>query len=126
MKYSEAKQGRIFVIRLEDGEIVHEVIEAFAGEHAIRAAALIILGGSDEGSRLVVGPENGRCSPPVIPLEKVIDDVREVTGTGTIFPDDEGNPILHLHMALRQKFFDYNRVHSPGCQGMARHGSDSL
>jgi predicted DNA-binding protein with PD1-like motif len=30
MKYSEAKPGRIFVIRLEDGEIVHEVIEAFA------------------------------------------------------------------------------------------------
>ena len=99
MKYSEAKLGRIFVIRLEDGEIVHEVIEAFALEHSIHAASLIILGGPDEGSRLVVGPENGRCAPPVIPLERVLDDVREVTGTGTIFPDDEGNPILHLHMA---------------------------
>ncbi len=99
MKYSEAKLGRIFVIRLEDGEIVHEVIEAFALEHSIHAASLIILGGADEGSRLVVGPENGRGAPPVIPLERVLDDVREVTGTGTIFPDDEGNPILHLHMA---------------------------
>ena len=99
MKYSEAKLGRIFVIRLEDGEIVHEEIEAFALEHSIHAASLIILGGADEGSRLVVGPENGRCAPPVIPLERVLDDVREVTGTGTIFPDDEGNPILHLHMA---------------------------
>ncbi len=26
MKYSEAKQGRVFVIRLEDGDVVHEVI----------------------------------------------------------------------------------------------------
>ncbi|MBA3036272.1 MAG: DUF296 domain-containing protein, partial [Desulfobacterium sp.] len=30
MKYSEAKQGRIFVVRLEDGETVHEEIEKFA------------------------------------------------------------------------------------------------
>ncbi|NIT59971.1 MAG: DUF296 domain-containing protein, partial [Aliifodinibius sp.] len=30
MKYSEAKQGRIFVIRLEDGDIVHDEIERFA------------------------------------------------------------------------------------------------
>ena len=30
MKYSEAKPGRIFVIRLEDGDIVHEAIESFA------------------------------------------------------------------------------------------------
>lgn len=30
MKYSEARPGRIFVLRLEDGEIVHEVIERFA------------------------------------------------------------------------------------------------
>ncbi len=30
MKYSEAKQGRVFVIRLEDGDIVHEELEMFA------------------------------------------------------------------------------------------------
>lgn len=30
MKYSEAKQGRIFVIRLEDGDVIHEEIEKFA------------------------------------------------------------------------------------------------
>ncbi|HEC32525.1 MAG TPA: DUF296 domain-containing protein, partial [Deltaproteobacteria bacterium] len=29
MKYAEAKLGRVFVIRLEDGEIVHEVVEKF-------------------------------------------------------------------------------------------------
>jgi predicted DNA-binding protein with PD1-like motif len=26
-------------------------------------------------------------------------DAHEITGTGTIFPDDAGNPVLHLHMA---------------------------
>jgi len=31
MQYSEVKQGRIFVLRLEDGEIVHEEIERMNG-----------------------------------------------------------------------------------------------
>lgn len=35
MKYSEAKQGRIFVIRLEDGDIVHEELERFAREQSM-------------------------------------------------------------------------------------------
>jgi predicted DNA-binding protein with PD1-like motif len=98
MKYSEAKPGRIFVIRLEDGDIVHEAIESFAKEHAIRAATLVILGGADKGSRLVVGPEDGRTAP-IIPMGLTLENVHEVVGVGTLFPDDEGNPVLHMHMA---------------------------
>ena len=45
MLYSEAKLGRVFIIRLEHGEIVHEQVELFAREHAIRAAALVVVGG---------------------------------------------------------------------------------
>ncbi len=60
MKYSQAKIGRIYVIRLEDGDIIHEEIEKFAREKSIKAAALIIIGGADEGSKLIVGPEHGR------------------------------------------------------------------
>jgi predicted DNA-binding protein with PD1-like motif len=98
MQYSEAKQGRIFVMRLEDGEIVHEAIERFAREQSITAAAMIILGGADEGSRLVVGPEHGRAQP-ITPMEHILDNVHEIAGTGTLFPDEEGNPTIHLHMA---------------------------
>jgi len=47
MKYSQAKQGHIFVIRLEDGDIVHKEIERFARNQSIKAAALIIIGGAD-------------------------------------------------------------------------------
>ena len=36
MKYSQAKQGRTFIIRLEDGDIVHEEIEKFAREKSIK------------------------------------------------------------------------------------------
>ena len=60
MKYSEAKQGRVFILRLEDGDIVHEEIEKFASDHSICAAGLIILGGADQGSQLVVGPKQDR------------------------------------------------------------------
>lgn len=98
MKYSEGKQGRTFVIRLEDGDVVHEEIQTFAREKSINAAALIIVGGADEGSKLVVGPEQGRAKP-VVPMEHVLGDVHEVAGTGTLFPDEEGNPVLHMHMA---------------------------
>lgn len=98
MIFSEAKQGRTFIIRLEDGEIVHETLEKFAVDHRIKAATVIILGGADKGSRLVVGPQQGRANP-IMPMQHELYEAHEVTGTGTIFPDEGGNPILHLHIA---------------------------
>jgi len=98
MRYSEATYGRVFVIRLEDGDVIHETIEAFAQAQGIRAAALVILGGADAGSRLVVGPSQGR-GQAIVPLEHVLEGVHEVTGTGTLFPDEEGRPSLHMHIA---------------------------
>jgi predicted DNA-binding protein with PD1-like motif len=98
MRYSQAKQGRIFILRLEDGDVLHEALEKFAREHSVKAAALIIIGGADKGSKLVVGPREGR-STPVVPMERVLDNVHEVAGTGTIFPDETGDPVLHMHMA---------------------------
>ncbi|MEJ2233757.1 MAG: DNA-binding protein [Syntrophobacterales bacterium] len=102
MKYSEAKQGRIFVIRLEDGDIVHAEIERFAREKSIGAAGLIIVGGADQKSKFVVGPEKGRATP-VVPMEHVLDEVHEIAGVGTLFPDEAGNPVLHMHMACGRK-----------------------
>ncbi|MDA8403902.1 MAG: DNA-binding protein [Desulfobacteraceae bacterium] len=103
MKYCQAVQGRSFILRLEDGEILHEVIESFAGDQSIQSAALIALGGADAGSRLVVGPEHGRPKQDqankIIPMTHVLDNVHEVSGTGTLFPDAAGNPVLHMHMA---------------------------
>ncbi|MBA3037322.1 MAG: DNA-binding protein, partial [Desulfobacterium sp.] len=65
---------------------------------SITAAAMIIIGGANEGSKLVVGPENGKAKP-VNPMEHILDNVHEITGTGTLFPDDDGNPVIHMHMA---------------------------
>ena len=94
--------GRVFIIRLEDGDILHEEIEKFAAEQSVKAAVLIAVGGADEGSRLVVGPEAGR-SDPVKPMEYVLDNVHEIAGTGTLFPDEKGRPVLHMHIAAGRK-----------------------
>jgi len=102
MKYSEAKRGRTFVIRLEDGDIVHEEIERFAREQSISAGMLIIIGGADENSKLIVGPQQSRGGP-VVPMEYLLDNVHEVAGTGTLFPDESGSPVLHMHMACGRK-----------------------
>jgi len=98
MKYSEARSGRVFVIRLEDGDIVHREIEKFAEEKSINAASMIIIGGADMGSELIVGPEDGGSSP-VVPMVHKLTNVHEVVGTGTLFPDDDGKPVLHMHIA---------------------------
>ena len=98
MKYSEAQKGRVFVIRLEDGDIVHEALEQFARDNGVQAASLIAVGGADAGSRLIVGPEAGRADP-VVPVPTELSDVHEAVGTGTIFPSESGEPVLHLHMA---------------------------
>lgn len=98
MKYSEARQGRIYVIRLEDGDVIHEELERFAETHGIDSAFVQILGGADTDSRLVVGPEDGRAET-IQPMEHVLNNVHEVTGTGTLFPDETGRPVLHLHLA---------------------------
>ena len=98
MRYSEAKPGRIFVLRLEDGDVLHEVVEAFAAEKGIQRATVEILGGADNGSRLVVGPEEDRVMPP-LPQEIELCGVHEAAGVGTIFPDESGAPLLHLHLA---------------------------
>jgi predicted DNA-binding protein with PD1-like motif len=102
MEYSQAQHGRVFVIRLHDGEILHEEIERFAKQHSIRAAALIAIGGVDEGSRLIVGPQKGR-SQPITPMEHVLKRVHEAAGTGTIFPNEKGEPVLHMHIAAGRR-----------------------
>ena len=77
---------------------MHQEIEQFARDHSIEAASLIIIGGADKGSKLIVGPEREN-EMPVSSLEYVLENVHEIAGTGTLFPDQQGNPVLHMHMA---------------------------
>lgn len=98
MQYSEGTIGRIFTLRLDDGERVPDCIEQFAKEHNIKSAHCTLLGGIDTGN-IVVGPKDGE-SPVIDPILFPISDAHEVAALGTIFSDDEGTPILHMHAAL--------------------------
>jgi predicted DNA-binding protein with PD1-like motif len=102
VKFSECKPGRIFVICLENGDIVHQEIEQFARDQSIKAASLIIIGGADKDSKLIVGPK-AQAETPVSPMTYVLENVHEIVGAGTLFPDQKGNPVLHLHMACGRK-----------------------
>ena len=102
MKYSEAKKGRTFILRLEDGEIIHKEIENFAKEKKINSASIQVVGGVDKGSVLITGPKERRAKK-IEPMEHILDDAYEVTGTGTIFSNSDGEPILHLHIACGRK-----------------------
>ena len=97
MKTSEGKVGRVFVVRLEDGDRLPDAIENLAVEKDIRAASIILLGGIGRGT-IVVGPE----TPDVPPKPQTCDfqDVHEIVAVGTIFANADGKPILHLHGAL--------------------------
>ncbi len=98
MRYSEANLGRIFIIRLENGDVIHETVEQFAKDKGIKAASFFIVGGVDKDSTIVVGPEDDNASP-VNPMTLVLEKAHEVTGTGTLFPDENGNPMIHMHIA---------------------------
>ncbi len=61
------------------------------------------VGGADKGSRLITGPEHSRDEFPVRPMQHILEDASEIAGTGTIFPDEDGHPMLHMHMACGRK-----------------------
>ncbi|MFX4262317.1 PPC domain-containing DNA-binding protein [Pelotomaculum propionicicum] len=99
MKYSEAKLGRVFILRLEHGDRLPDIIEKFATEQKIRSAIVHFLGGADTGSKVVVGPEDGKAAIPR-PVVAGLPGTSEAVGMGTIFINEEGKPTLHLHSAF--------------------------
>jgi len=98
MKASEGKLGRVFVIRLEDGDKIPASIERFAEENKISVGQVILTGGIGEGD-VVVGPRRSHEMPPE-PMLVPVDGVHEVVGVGTIAPDKKGKPRLHIHASL--------------------------
>jgi len=88
--------SRIFILKLQTGEIVHETLEGFAEKNNIKSAVCLFLGGAEDQSKLVVGPKDGNALP-VEPVTALLKGVHEGCGVGTIFCDPQGKPKLHMH-----------------------------
>ena len=98
MKATEGRVGRVFVIRLEDGDVVPESIERFAAEQGVAVGHVILIGGIG-GGQVVVGPRKSDEMPPE-PMLLPVDGAHEVCAVGVLAPGPEGKPHLHIHGAL--------------------------
>ncbi len=99
MQFTQGSVGRVFLIRLEHGERMPDVLEAFAATHSISSALAVMVGGVDDGSCIVVGPEDGTVLPPT-PSVLTLCGVHEVAAVGILAPDEAGQPTLHMHAAF--------------------------
>ena len=98
MKACEGQLGRVFIIRLEDGDVVPACIEDFAETNGVSVGHVILVGGIGNGE-VVVGPRRSNERPPE-PMLLPIDGAHEVVGVGVLAPGEDGKPILHIHAAL--------------------------
>jgi len=98
MKACEGRIGRVFVMRLEDGDMVPECIERFAGEKGVSVGQAVLVGGIGDGD-VVVGPRRSEERPPE-PMLLPVDGAHEVVGVGVLAPGEDGKPALHIHAAL--------------------------
>jgi len=98
MKACQGKMGRVFVIRLEDGDVVPGCIERFAEENGVSVGHAVLVGGVG-GGEVVVGPRCSQEMPPQ-PMLLPVDGAHEVVGIGVLAPDEDGKPVLHIHAAL--------------------------
>lgn len=99
MQYTEGNFGRMFIIRLNDGDHLPDILETFAKEKRVSNALCFFLGGIETKGKIIVGPQDGDENPPV-PMVKLLEGVHEVFGLGTIFKDEEGKPKLHMHASF--------------------------
>ncbi len=98
MRISEGSLGRVFVIRLEDGDVIPDCIERLAAEKKIAVGQVLMIGGIGDG-QVVAGPRRSQDMPPE-PMLIPVDGAHEVVGIGLITPDEQGKPVMHAHAAL--------------------------
>ncbi len=93
MQYTEGQIGRVFVVRIDDGEDMLLSLRQFIIDKNIQAGSIQFLGALMSG-RMVTGPEEPVIPP--VPHFVMFEGGWEVFGVGTIYPG-EGGPHIHYH-----------------------------
>ncbi|HVP95677.1 PPC domain-containing DNA-binding protein [Methanoregula sp.] len=96
MQYSEGRLGRVFVLRIDDGEDFLAVTREFVKNKAVQAGSLLFLGALRQG-RMVTGPESLAIPPE--PHYVMFEGGWEMVGMGTICPGEDG-PAIHFHASV--------------------------
>jgi uncharacterized protein len=96
MQYSEGQLGRVFIVRIDDGEDLLDAMQQFALDKKILTGAILFLGALKEG-RMVTGPEE--LTIPPVPHFVMFEGGWETFGVGTIYPGDSG-PAIHYHASV--------------------------
>ena len=98
MKFNEGRIGRVFVLRLEDGDVIPDCIEKFALEQKVAVGQVTLIGGIGSGE-VVAGPRLSDEMPPD-PILLPVDGAHEAAGVGLLAPAEDGKPVLHMHASL--------------------------
>jgi predicted DNA-binding protein with PD1-like motif len=98
MQAGEGKIGRVFIIRLEHGDILPGCPEEYAEKQGIKNGFVLLVGGIGSG-QIVVGPRYSDVMPPE-PMLVPIDGAHEVAAVGVLAPGEDGKVVLHIHGAL--------------------------
>jgi predicted DNA-binding protein with PD1-like motif len=96
MQYAQGQVGRVFVVRIDDGEDLLESIQRFITDKGIQSGSITFLGALMNG-RMVTGPEEPVIPP--VPHFILFEGGWEVFGVGTIYPG-EGGPHIHYHASI--------------------------
>jgi hypothetical protein len=96
MQYSEGRLGRVFVVRIDDGEDFLAVMHEFVRNKAVRTGTILFLGALSQG-RMVTGPE--QLAVPPEPHYVMFEGGWEMVGIGTICTGDDG-PAIHYHASV--------------------------
>jgi hypothetical protein len=96
MQYAEGQVGRVFVVRIDDGEDFLASMRRFISDKGIQSGSVLFLGALMNG-RMVTGPEEPVIPP--LPHFVMFEGGWEVFGVGTIYPG-EGGPHIHYHASV--------------------------
>jgi predicted DNA-binding protein with PD1-like motif len=96
MQYTEGQIGRVFVVRIDDGEDMLLSLRQFIVDKDIQTGSIHFLGALMNG-RMVTGPEEPVIPP--VPHFVMFEGGWEIFGIGTIYPG-EGGPHIHYHASV--------------------------
>lgn len=99
MEYTQARMGRIFVLKFGNQDELLKTLETFARKEKVRSAVILFIGALRQG-KLVTGPKAAKIPPQ--PNWADFKSGWEMLGIGTLFSNAKG-PQIHLHASLGRK-----------------------